>query len=75
MVDYEFMIAWDLIYSLSEPDFFNFLLSKLSRDFKLCGMSTLQVFQRAIFLYCFMLKSHRRVYWYSPICTVHGTAF
>jgi len=37
---------------LSEPNFFNFLDSKLSRDFKLRGMSILQDFQRAIFPHC-----------------------
>jgi len=35
--------------------FLNFLLSKLSRDFKLRGMSILHDFQRAIFPYCLRL--------------------
>jgi len=35
------MITWDVVYSLLEPDFFNFLLSKLLDDFKICGMSIL----------------------------------
>jgi len=39
-------------YSLSEP---NFVLRKLSHDFKLCSLSILHEFQRAIFLYCFRL--------------------
>jgi len=43
--------------------FLNFLLSKLSRDFKLRGMSILQDFQRAIFPYCLMLELHGRVCW------------
>jgi len=41
--------------------FLNFLLSKLSCDFRLSGMSILQDFQRAIFLYCLRLESHGRV--------------
>jgi len=43
--------------------FLNFLLSKPSRDFKLCRMSVLQDFQRAIFLYCLTLQSHGWVCW------------
>jgi len=43
--------------------FLNFLLSKLSRDFKLCGLSILQDFQRAIFPYCLRLESHCWVHW------------
>jgi len=43
--------------------FLNFLLSKLSRDFKLRGMSILQDFQRAIFLYCLRLESRGWVCW------------
>jgi len=43
--------------------FLNFLLSKLSRDFKLRAMSILQDFQRAIFPYCLRLESHGRVRW------------
>jgi len=53
--------------------YLNFLLRKLSHDFKLCRMSILQDFQRAIFLYCLRLWSHCRVpvCWY-PICIVHA---
>jgi len=43
--------------------FLNFLLSKLSRDFRLRRMSILPDFQRAIFPYCLRLESHGRVCW------------
>ena len=36
----------------------NFLLGKLSREFKLCGMSIFQKIQMAIFQYCVRLQSH-----------------
>jgi len=41
--------------------FLNFLLGKLSRDFKYRIMSILHDFQRAIFPYCVRLESHGRV--------------
>ena len=41
--------------------FLIFLLGKLSCEFKLRGMSTLQDFQKAIFPYCLRLESHRRL--------------
>jgi len=50
--------------------FSNFLLRKLSRIFKLRGMSILHEFQMAIFPYCWMLWSHGRARWY-PICIAH----
>jgi len=43
--------------------FLNFLFNKLSRDFRLRGMSILQDFQRAIFFYCLGLESHGQVCW------------
>ena len=43
--------------------FLNFLLSKLSHDFKLRGMSILQDFQRVIFPYCLRIESHGQVCW------------
>ena len=58
MVDYDNM---GLSLQLVGAQFFNFLPSNLSRDFKLHGMSTLQDFQRAIFPYCLRLESHGRV--------------
>jgi len=57
------MIVWDLVYSLLEPDFLNVHLSKLSYNFKLRRMSTLQDFQGAIFLCCLRLESHGWVCW------------
>jgi len=44
------MIAWDLVYSLLEPDFEFSSQKKLSRDFKLHRMSILHELQRAILL-------------------------
>jgi len=38
--------------------FFNFLLGKLSREFKLRPMSIFHEIQTAIFRYCLMLHSH-----------------
>jgi len=43
--------------------FSNFLLRKLSHDFKLCGMSILHEFQMATFPYCLRLRSHGRECW------------
>jgi len=43
--------------------FLNFILSQLSRDFKLRRMSTLQDFERAIFPYCLMPEWRGRVCW------------
>jgi len=43
--------------------FLNFPLSKLSHDFKLCGMSILEDFHTAIFPYCLRLESHGQVCW------------
>ena len=43
--------------------FLNFLLSKLSHDFEVCGVSILQDFQRAIFPYCLTLESHGLACW------------
>jgi len=62
------MVAYDNMgpgLQLVRAQFLNFLLSKLSRDFKLLGMSILQDFQRAIFPYCLRLESHGRVCWSS----------
>jgi len=47
----------------------NFLLSKLSRDFKFRAMSILQDVQRATFPYSLLLESHMVGYAGSPICT------
>ena len=55
MVDYDNMGP---SLQLIGARFFDFLLSKLLCDFKLCGMSILQDFQRAIFPYCLRLESH-----------------
>jgi len=52
--------------------FLNSLLSKLSRDFKVCGMSILQDFQSSIFPCCLRLESHGWVCWY-PVCIVHAS--
>jgi len=68
MVDYDSMGP---SLHLVGAKFLNFLLSKLSRDFRLHRMSMLQDFQRAIFPYCLMLESHGRASG-SPICTVHA---
>jgi len=38
--------------------FSNFLLRKISRKFKLSGMSLLQEFEMAVFPYCLRLESH-----------------
>jgi len=43
--------------------FLNFILRKLSREFKLRGMSILQEFQMAIFPYCWRLRSQGRARW------------
>jgi len=56
------MITWDQSAGC-RGKFLNFLLSKLSHDFKLSGMLILQDFQRAIFPYCLMLESHGLVCW------------
>ena len=42
------VIAWDQIYSLTEPDFLIFFLGKLSREFKLRGMSTFHEIQMVV---------------------------
>jgi len=56
------VIIWDLLYRLSEPDFWiSFSISY--HDFKLRRMSILQDFQRAIFPYCLRLESHGRLCW------------
>jgi len=47
--------------------FSNFLLRKLSHDFKLCRMSILTEFQMATFPYCVRLRSHGRARW----CIAH----
>jgi len=60
MADYDNM---EPSLQLVRAQFLNFLLCKLSRDFKLCGMSTLQDFQRTIFPYCLRLESHGWVCW------------
>ena len=46
--------------------FSNFLLRKLSCEFKLCGMTILHKFQMAIFRYCLKIRSHNRAR--SPRC-------
>ena len=48
---------------LVRAQFLNFILSQPSRDFKLCGMSTLHDFQRAKFPYCLLLESQGWVCW------------
>jgi len=54
------VIIWDLLYRLSEPDFWiSFSISY--HDFKPRRMSILQDFQRAIFPYCLRLESHGRL--------------
>jgi len=58
MVDYDSMGP---ILQLAGDRYLNFLLSKLSRNFQLRGMSISQDFQRAIFPYFLRLKSHGRV--------------
>jgi len=60
MVDYDCMGP---SLQLVRARFLNFLLSKLSRDFRVHGMSILQDIQRAIFPYCMRLESHGRVCW------------
>jgi len=60
MVDYDNMGPSLQVVGVN---FLNLILSKLSHDFKLSGMSILQDFQRAIFPYCLMLESHGRVCW------------
>ena len=67
MVDYDNMGP---SLQLIRERFLNLLLSKLSRDFKLCGMSILRDFQRAIFPYCWTLESRGQVCWQSYMyCT------
>ena len=60
MVDYDNMGPSLQVVGVN---FLNLILSKLSHDFKLSGMSILQDFQRATFPYCLMLESHGRVCW------------
>jgi len=60
MVDYDSMGP---SLHLVRARFLNFLLSKLSRDFKLHGMSILQDFQMAIFPYCSRLQSYGQECW------------
>jgi len=43
--------------------FSNFLLGKLSREFRLCRMSIFHEIQMAIFRYCVMLQSHGFACW------------
>jgi len=43
--------------------FLDFLLGKLSREFKLRRMSLFHEIQMAIFRYCVMLQSHGWVRW------------
>ena len=59
MVDYDNMGP---SLQLIGARFLNFLLSKLSRDFRLHGMS-ITGFQRAIFHYCLRLESRGQVCW------------
>ena len=51
--------------------FFNFLLSKLSSDFKLHGMSTLQDFKGPYFRIA-LCSSHKVRYAGSPVSVVHA---
>jgi len=60
MVDYDNMGP---SLQLAGAQFLNFLLSKLSQDFKLRGISILQDFQRVIFPYCLRLESRGWVCW------------
>ena len=60
MIDYDDM---GIILQLVAAQFLNFLLRRLSPDFKLCRTSILQDFQRSIFPYCLMLELHGRVCW------------
>ena len=60
MVDYDNM---EPSLQLVGARFFNFFLSKLSHDFKLCGMSILQDFHGAIFPCCLRLESHGWLCW------------
>jgi len=60
MVDYDSMVP---TLQLVKARVLNLLPSKLSRDFKLCRMSILHNFQRAIFPCCLMLESRGRVCW------------
>jgi len=41
---------------------FDFLLRKVSREFKVCGMSILHEYQMAKFSYCWRLPSHGRAH-------------
>jgi len=74
MVDYDSMGP---SLQLVRARFLNFLLSKLSHDFKLLGMSVLEDFQRTIFPYCLKLETHGRlcctycVCWYD-LDPIHG---
>jgi len=43
--------------------FSNFLLRKLSHEFKLYGMSILHEFQMATFPYCLSMESHSWTRW------------
>jgi len=60
------MIIWDLVYSMSEPNFLNFLLGKLLTS------NLLQDFQGAISPYCLRLDSHMARYAGSPVCIMHA---
>jgi len=55
MVDYDSMGP---NLQLFRARFLNFVLNKLSHDFKLRRMLILADFQRAIFPYCLRLESH-----------------
>jgi len=60
------LAKWWLIMKLwDEMEFtiLEFPSEKLSRAFKLRGMSILHELQRAIFPYCLRTESHGRVYW------------
>jgi len=58
------MTLWDLVYmQLVGARFLNFLLNKLSRDFKFRGISISQDYQRTMFPYCLRLEAHGRVCW------------
>jgi len=60
MVDYDNMGPGLQLFGAG---FLNFLLSKLSHEFKLFGILILQDFQKAIFSYCLRLQSRGWVCW------------
>jgi len=51
------------VLQLVGAPFFNYLLGKLSREFKLRPMSIFHKIQTAIFRYCVMLQSHDWAVW------------